>query len=77
MHSAVRAVQVSVHLCVRKSSEKNFLTFFQIIEDDTDPVAGGSSNQLHQESGFVFETTSEEKGTEFRREACGLLRAVK
>jgi hypothetical protein len=83
MHSALRAVKVSVHLCVRKTSEKNPfpLTFFQITEEDTDPVASGSSNQLDQESGCGFTESVPAKKTKKRDfavdEACGLLRAVK
>jgi len=51
------------YTCVYAKLVREISPFFQIIEEDTDPVAGGSSNQLHQESGFVFETTREEKET--------------
>jgi hypothetical protein len=56
MHSALHAVQVLVHLSERKTSEKNefSLTFFQITEEGTDPVASGSSNQLDRESECLF-----------------------
>jgi len=37
------------------------LTFFQITEEDTDPVASGSSNQLDQESGFIETVPAKKK----------------
>jgi hypothetical protein len=55
------------------------LTFFQIIGEDTDPAARGSSNELDQESGFI-ETAPGKKKKKCDSavdEACGLLRAVK
>ena len=57
------------------------MTFFQITEEDTDPVASGSSNQLDQESGCGFIETApakkKKKCDSAVDEACGLLRAVK
>jgi hypothetical protein len=58
------------------------LTFFQITEEETDPVASGSSNQLDQEGGrgsieIVPAREREKKGDSTVDEACGLLRAVK
>ena len=57
------------------------MTFFQITEEDTDPVASGSSNQLDQESGCGFIETApakkKKKCESAMDEACGLLRAVK
>jgi hypothetical protein len=57
------------------------LTFFQITEEDTDPVASGSSNQLDQESGWEFIETApakkKKKCYSAMDEACGLLRAIK
>jgi len=57
------------------------LTFFQITEEDTDPVASGSSNKLDQESGCGFIETApakkKKKCDSAVDEACGLLRAVK
>ena len=78
MHSALRAVQLLVHLCVRKTSEKNSfsLIFFQITEEDADPVAIGSNNQLGQESGCGFiETVPAKKKKKYDSavdETCGL-----
>jgi hypothetical protein len=37
------------------------LAFFRITEEDTDPFASGSSNQLDQESGFGFIETAPAK----------------
>jgi hypothetical protein len=73
---------VLVHLCVHKTSEKNsFPLTFQITEEDTDPVASGSSNHLDQESGCGFIETvpakKKKKCDSAVDEACGLLRAVK
>ena len=57
------------------------MTFFQITEEDTDPVASGSSNQLDQESGCRFIETApakKKKKCDFAVDgACGLLIAVK
>jgi len=57
------------------------LTFFQITEEDTDPVASGSSNQLDQESGCGFIETApakkKKKCDSSVDEACSLLRALK
>jgi len=57
------------------------LTFFQITEEDTDPVASGSSNQPDQESGCGFikkvPAKKKKKCDSAVDEACGLLRAVK
>jgi hypothetical protein len=54
---------------------------FQITEEDTDPVASDSSNQLDQETGCGFiETapaTKKKKLDSAMDEACGLLRAIK
>jgi hypothetical protein len=52
------------------------LTFFQITEEDTDPIASCSSNQLDQESGCGFTETApmkkEKKCDSAMDEACGL-----
>ena len=57
------------------------MTFLQITEEDTDPVASGSSNQLDQESGCGFIETvpakKKKKCDSTVDEACGLLRAIK
>jgi len=57
------------------------LTFFQITEEDTDPVASGSSNQLDQENGCGFIETAQAKKKKkcdsAVDEACGLLRVLK
>jgi len=57
------------------------LTFFRITEDDTAPVASGSSNHLDQENGCGFIETApakkKKKCDSTMDEACGLLRAVK
>jgi len=56
------------------------LTFFQITEEDTDPVASGCSKQLDQESGCGFieiVPAKKKKCDSAVDEACGLLRAVK
>jgi len=57
------------------------LTFFQISEEDTDPIASGSSNQLDQESGCGFIETvpakKKKKCDSAVEEACCLLRDIK
>jgi len=57
------------------------LTSFQITEEDTNPVASGSSNQLDQESGCGFNETvpakEKKKCDSAVNKSCGLLRAEK
>ena len=54
------------------------MTFFQIIEEDTDSVASGSSNQLDKEIGFIETAAAKKKKRDSAvDEACCLLRAVK
>ena len=57
------------------------MNFFQITEEDTDPVASGSSKKLDQESGCGFvervPAKKKKKCDSAIDEACGLLRAVK
>ena len=57
------------------------MAFFRITEEDTEPVASGSSNQLDQESGCGFIETApakkKKKCDSAVDEACDLFRAVK
>ena len=57
------------------------MTFFQITEENTDPIGSGSSNQLDQESGCGFIETvpakKKKKCDSAVDEACGILRAIK
>jgi hypothetical protein len=61
MHSAVRAVQVSVHLCVRKNSEKNFpLLSFRLLKRTLTPLQVAVAINFTKKVD-LDETTSEEK----------------